>query len=146
EEARTHFASGVKLYDAKDYAAALDEFRVAYREKPSPGILRNIALCLRALKRFPEAIDTLEEMLARGGDTLDVRTRDAAQKAIDEMSETIAVVRLRIVLHAPGGASMPPLDARVDDAQIPQNKLLAVRVMPGEHTFRVTAPGYSDGL
>jgi hypothetical protein len=146
EAARAHFARGVGLYDAKDYAAALDEFRAAYAEKASPGIQRNIALCLRALHRYAEAIDALESMLAGGGDAIDARTREGAKKAIDEMSASVAMVRVHVILHAPAGAAMPAVSVRADDAEVPPEKLGALRLAAGEHTFRAQAPGFAEAV
>src|SRR5215472_16304843 len=97
ESARKHFSAGVKLYDAKDYPGALKEFRLAYADKPSPGIKRNVALCLKELHRYPEAIDALEQMLDEGGDSLKPDVRDAAHKAIDEMLPLGASLRMGAV-------------------------------------------------
>jgi tetratricopeptide (TPR) repeat protein len=147
EAARAHFASGVKLYDASppSYAAALAEFRAAYAEKASPGIKRNMALCLRALERYAEAIDALEEMLAEGGDALDPRVREAATRAIDEMMSQVATVRLRVILHAPRGAKAPPVIARIDGVERARATIgTPLHVTPGEHTFRTRAYGYAD--
>src|SRR6185312_8312204 len=102
QRAHTHFSNGVRLYDGKppDYEAALAEFRAAYAAKPVASIKRNVALCLRGLHRYGEAIDTLDEMLAEGGDTIKPEVRDAARKAINEMTAMVSVVRLRVVLRA----------------------------------------------
>ncbi len=50
--AARHFDAGVRLYDGNppDYEGALAEFEAAYREKPSPLLRLNLALCLRALR------------------------------------------------------------------------------------------------
>src|ERR1700689_2200624 len=99
--AKLHFQNGIHLYDQQppDYEGALAEFRAAEKDKPSPGIKRNIALCLRALHRYGEAIDELEAMLATGGDNLKPATRDAGQKMIVEMNALIATVKVKVVLH-----------------------------------------------
>ena len=57
EAARSHFKTGVKLYQDGDYTGALAEFQAAYDFKPGPGSLQNIALCQKALFRYAEAAD-----------------------------------------------------------------------------------------
>jgi hypothetical protein len=149
--AKVHFQNGIHLYDQQppDYEGALAEFRAAEKDKPSPGIKRNIALCLRALHRYGEAMDELEAMLATGGDNLKPATRDAGQKMIAEMSALIATVRVKIVLHKSNDPRsspvIPRVDLTIDDEAIPPEKLGAsLRVGPGEHLFLARAVGYGD--
>jgi hypothetical protein len=144
---RAHFDAGVHAYDAKppDYVHALDEFRAAYRDKPSPIIKQNIALCLRALGRYVEAITTLREMLDEGGDAIKPNVRDGAAKAIAEMSDLVATVR--VAIHARSTQNAPDLRPAliVDGALVPPAKMgEPLRLDPGEHRFRVHAEGYTD--
>ncbi len=150
--AKLHFENGIHLYDQQppDYEGALAEFRAAEKNKPSPGIKRNIALCLRALHRYGEAIDELEAMLATG-DSLKPATREAGQKMITEMNALIATVKVKIVLHksADKDASpiIPRVDVLVDDAPVAPEKLgTSLRVGPGEHLFLARAAGFGDAM
>ena len=145
--ARTHFANGVKLYDAAppDYVGALAEFKEAYRAKPSVGIKRNIALCLKGMHRYPDAADALEQMLSEGGDTLSAEVRAATTKAIVELNALIATVRVRIVPHT---THAPPTTVTllVDDEEVPKAKFAQpLRVSAGEHVFKVQAAGFIEG-
>jgi hypothetical protein len=149
--AKLHFENGIHLYDQQppDYEGALAEFRAAEKDKPSPGIKRNIALCLRALHRYGEAMDELEEMLATGGDKLKPQTREAGQKMIEELSALIATIRVKIVLHKSGDPKaspvIPRVDLTIDDEAIPPEKLAnSLRVGPGEHLLIARAAGYGD--
>jgi hypothetical protein len=151
--AKLHFQNGIHLYDQQpaDYEGALAEFRAAEKDKPSPGIKRNIALCLRALHRYGEAIDELDAMLATGGDNLKPATREAGQKMITEMNALIATVRVKIVLHKStdpkASPVIPRVDLLVDDAPVPAEKIgSALRVGPGEHLFLARALGYGDAM
>ena len=151
--AKLHFENGIHLYDQQppDYEGALAEFRAAEKDKPSPGIKRNIALCLRALHRYGEAIDELDAMLATGGDSLKPATREAGQKMITEMNALIATVRVKIVLHkstdAKASPVIPRVDLLIDDEPIPAEKLGSpLRVGPGEHLFLARASGYGDAM
>lgn len=151
ERARVHFNAGVKLYDQKppDYEGALAEFRAAYAEKATPTIQANIALCLRGLHRYGDAIDELEQMLATGGDTMKPETRAAARRSIDEMSAQVATVRLRVIVHVVSGGGGPPpsVDLALDGFAVPSDLIgKTMHLEPGEHTFIAHAPGYADAI
>lgn len=148
--AKLHFENGIHLYDQTppDYEGALAEFRAAEKEKPSPGLKKNIALCLRALHRYGEAIDELEAMLA-AGDALKPETRATGTKMLADLNALVATVRLKIILHKSTDKQavsvIPHVDVSVDGVAIPSDKLGApVRVGPGEHLFTAHAAGYDD--
>jgi PEGA domain len=141
DDARAHFSAGVRLYDAHDYGAALAEFQAAYAVKRSPQIKRNIALCLRGLGRYPEALEALEEMLAEGGDTLKPDVKDAAKQAIAEMSALVGTVTVRVVYT--GRTPPSSVAVTIDDHAVATERLAKpVRLLPGEHVFRAVATGY----
>ena len=147
EGARAHFKKGVALYDLKppDYEGALLEFRAAYAQKPVPSLKRNIALCLRGLNRNVEAIEALEEMLLEGGDAIKPDVRDAAKKAIAEMSAQLATVRLKV--NVASAAAPVAYEVALDGLVLPPEKAAQpVRMTPGEHTFVARARGYNDGF
>jgi hypothetical protein len=148
ERAHTHFSNGVRLYDATppDYEAALAEFLAAYAAKPVASIKRNVALCQRGLKRYGDAIDTLEEMLVEGGDSIRPEVREAARKAIKEMVELVTVVRLKVLLHAaPMGTRPPVVEVSIDGRPIPADRFAApLRLGAGDHILSAHASGYSD--
>ncbi len=142
---RAQFREGVKAYDAKDYEHALDDFRAAYAAKPSPIIKQNIALCLRALGRDVEAVDTLQSMLVEGGDALKPKSRDLAAKAIAEMLAVIATAKIVVSEPPITGAPKVTADVYVDDALLPADKQSEpLRLDPGPHRFRARATGYVD--
>ncbi len=146
-EARRHFESGLALYDATppDYAGALAEFKAAYQEKPTAGLKQNIALCYKALRRYPEAERALVELLAEGGDGLKPEVRAAAEATIAALRRLIATVRVRIVS---GGR---PLAGRgvvlVDGEVAPEpDEAGAIRLGAGAHVLLARAPGYKDSV
>lgn len=63
-EARERFTRGVKLYDERDYPAALAEFQKAYDLAPHPTVLFNVAQVQVALGRIVEARRSLDRLLA----------------------------------------------------------------------------------
>jgi hypothetical protein len=145
---KEHFKTGVDLYDKQDYERALSEFRAAYAELHLYVIKRNIALALRGLHRYAEAIEALEEYLAEGGDKVDSQLREAAEATITEMSGSIGTVRVAIDGHQPQGTPPPPTVLTVDDEVVaPEKAQLPIRVDAGvEHTFRAHSDGFADGV
>ncbi len=145
ESARRHFSAGVKLYDAKDYPGALEEFRLAYADKPSPGIKRNIALCLKEMRRYPEAIEALEQMLDEAGDSLKPEVREGARKTIDEMLPLVASLRIKVQVHTTTPGLQAPVELWLDDVPLPVERLArSVRVMPGAHTLKARSVGFQE--
>jgi hypothetical protein len=133
--ARRHFHNGVKLYQDENYAGALAEFEAAYRLKPSAASLQNVALSLKALFRYAEAADTLEQMLAQHPTQLSEEERGEIRQAIDELESLVGSVVVRV----------SPPDARVtiDGRSVPPEEYRrGVRLNVGEHTVVAEAPGY----
>jgi hypothetical protein len=64
EEAQRHFAQGVAFFESRDFEGALSEFQAAQLAHPHPRFLRNIAGALEALRRYVDAIQTLERFVA----------------------------------------------------------------------------------
>jgi tetratricopeptide (TPR) repeat protein len=61
--ARAHYESGVAHYNLDEFAAALAEFTEAYRTKPDPSFLFNIAQCHRKLGNADAAVDFYRKYL-----------------------------------------------------------------------------------
>ncbi len=146
--AKAHFENGVHLYDAKppDYEGALAEFRAAEKEKASPGIKRNTALCLKALHRYGEAIDEIEAMLA-AGDEVKPETREAGKTMLAELNAIVGTVKIKVVLHRAKSTTtdVPPVEVSVDGTLLPPEKVgTSVRLGPGDHVVVAKAPGYGD--
>ena len=62
-EARAHYEQAVANYNLDEYAPALAEFREAYRLKPDPSFLFNIAQCHRKLGETNAALDFFRKYL-----------------------------------------------------------------------------------
>ncbi|HEX4404496.1 MAG TPA: hypothetical protein VH560_06695 [Polyangia bacterium] len=62
-EARAHYEQAVADYNLDEYAPALAEFREAYRIKPDPSFLFNIAQCHRKLGQNEAALDFYRKYL-----------------------------------------------------------------------------------
>jgi tetratricopeptide (TPR) repeat protein len=68
QAAKVHYEAGTKHYDLSEFADALAEFKEAYRLKPDPVFLFNIAQCHRLLKQPQDAISFYRSYLRRSPD------------------------------------------------------------------------------
>lgn len=145
--AREHFRKGVALYDKKAYQPALDEFQLAYRERPSPGIKQNIALCLKGLQKPVLAATAFDEALAEGKDSLKPETRAAIEQELEELSKIVATIRLDVVT---AGDRKPVANAEItmgrDGATLSPiaDWHRTIRLAPGVYVFRAHVPGYAE--
>jgi hypothetical protein len=135
-EARAHFKAGTKLYRDGNYGGALAEFEEAYRLKPGPGSLQNVALSQKGLFRYAEAAATLEQLLEQHRAELSEEESRAVRDALSELRGLIASVRLRI---APESARVL-LDGRLLTSS---ERAAPIVLNVGEHTLSVDAPGYA---
>jgi tetratricopeptide (TPR) repeat protein len=96
-EARAHYEQAVANYNLDEYAPALAEFREAYRLKPDPSFLFNIAQCHRKLGETDAALDFFRKYLRS--------LPDAPNRA--EVERMVADLRARRA-KAPVAAPDPP--------------------------------------
>jgi hypothetical protein len=133
EEAKRHFQQGVALYNDGDFSGALAEFEGAYRSHPTPGVLYNIGLTLKSLRRYSESIAKLEQYLQQE-QKLTSERRSEVQQLITEMRALLADVTIYIV---PDGASV-----LLDGRTIGTSPLRPVGIPAGNHVIEVTADGF----
>ena len=134
EEGKRRFKLGVRLFQEQDITGALTAFEEAYRLNPTPNALLNVALCQRALKRYPEAIQTLNKLLKEHLASVTENDRRAAE---------IAVSELRPLVAEPVFVVTPP-DAilLIDEQPIAGGHERKVMLTLGEHRVRATAPHF----
>ncbi len=135
QSARRHFRIGVKLYRDTNYPGALAEFEAAYRDKPGPGSLQNVALCLKALFRYAEAATSLKLLLERHGAELSEAERAAMQTTVSELESLVGTLKLD---PNPANAVIS-IDGRVVSPEAVQAGIV---LNVGEHTLLAEAPGY----
>src|SRR5687767_3027351 len=66
-----HMENGVKLFNDRNFPAAITEFKAAYKEKPKASPLINIALCYKAQFNYPKSIQYLEQAQREHAATMD---------------------------------------------------------------------------
>jgi tetratricopeptide (TPR) repeat protein len=84
---KEHFERGQVNYDLKEYAAALEEFKSAYRYKQDPVMLYNIAQCHFFLGHNDEALGFYRNYLRRSPDA---PNKGAVERKIQELERRIA--------------------------------------------------------
>lgn len=130
-----HMSNGVRLFREKNYEAARAEFQAAYKARPSANPLINIALCERALFRYPQAIAALKT--AQAQPDIDPKDGVSAQKAIDDMSPLLAHIPVRVTPSA-ATVTVDGEDQPADAASQP------IPLGPGKHTIGAHYEGYAS--
>jgi hypothetical protein len=133
---KQHFRNGVKLYQDGNYSAALVEFEAAYRNKPSPAALQNVALAQKALFRYVAASDTLRRLLDTHAAEIGADDRRAVEEALAELAALLGSVVIRVV---PPNAHVTLDDRTLGAAELGRSLRLEV----GEHTLVAEAAGYA---
>jgi tetratricopeptide (TPR) repeat protein len=80
--AKAKYASGVRHFDLSEYDNALADFKDAYRNKPDPVFLYNIAQCHRKLGHTDEAITFYQSYLRRAPEA---RNREEVERRIKDL-------------------------------------------------------------
>jgi tetratricopeptide (TPR) repeat protein len=132
-EARAHYEQAVANYNLDEYAAALAEFREAYRIKPDPSFLFNIAQCHRKLGQNEAALDYYRKYLRNLPDApnrADVERMVAelhAKEAAPQPDATPTPTPAPVVTPTPAPAPPPHLDA---PTPAPEAALIATPAAP----------------
>lgn len=138
ESYKPHMENGVKLFNDKNYPAAIAEFKAAYDARPNPNPLVNIALCQKALFDYPKAIAVLEAAIAKHGAVMSPSDRQAADDAIREMRALLGVVVVKI--------TPPEAAITLDGEALPAGKgPRTLTLGPGAHKIEAHAAGFASG-
>jgi tetratricopeptide (TPR) repeat protein len=87
EIAKKHYELGAKLYEASSYGEALAEFEKAYKLKPLPALLFNIARCQEVMGQLDRAITSYERYLR---ELADAKDRSLIETRIANLKKTLA--------------------------------------------------------
>lgn len=129
-----HMDNGVRLYRTGDFVTALVELEAAYRVKPGPSPLIDIALCHRELRDYPRAIAALERGLDQHKDAMTPGDRHATEDALRELRSLIAFLRLDV--------EPPDAVVSVDGRDLPPDaKRARIPLGPGSHRIAARANG-----
>jgi hypothetical protein len=134
-EARIRFERGEELADRGKWRLAIDEFMVASRLAPAPGLSFNIAYCLQEMKEYAAAYNYWAETLA-WGDGLEAKNRKAAEKFRAALTPRVAQLA---VTSSPPGA-----DIYIDHVKYGRYGLTpqTVASIPGKRKVILRRSGY----
>jgi len=134
QSATTDYRAGMKAFDGKNHAAALELFKKSYDTVASPNSGLMIARSLIQLGRLSEAYLELERVsqlanaLARGNAKYKT-TADAAQKELGELKAKLALLTVSV-----------PVSVSVNDVVLPSDQWnKPVPVAAGATTLRLRA-------
>ncbi len=139
--AQQRFLRGLTMFDARQFAPALEEFRGSYQLRSSPNSRLYIARSLRELQRIPEAVTEYETCVqeAREHASTDARYRE---------TQTAAERELRVIVDRVGRVQVTLVNAprqvgvRIGPHLIPSAGLaLPIAVDPGTVSITADAVG-----
>lgn len=137
ETYKLHMENGVKLFNDKNYPAAVVEFSAAYEARNGPNPLLNIALCEKAQFHYLKAIAALDKALQKHSDAMDPSDRKAAGNAIQEMRGLLGTVAVKV---SPPDATLV-VDGVALAAGAAREPLL---LEPGPHKIGARAEGFIE--
>lgn len=133
---KQHMAAGAKLLEEENHAAARAEFEAAFQASPRGSALVAIALCDKALFRYPQAIAAIERALRDHAATMEEGERKAAEEALAEMKAQLGFVQVVLV---PAEATL-----RIDgEDQPPGASQRTIPLAAGEHRLEARMKGYT---
>jgi PEGA domain len=134
-EARKNYAEGEAKFQAGDYEAAYGLYKAANDAVPAPQTLYKMALSLDKLDKTSEAIAAYGAFLGSNPpSSMDAKVTEAQARVAELRRKAPIVVKVK---SDPPGASVS-----VDGVAQMGTAPLDVKVPPGSHKFRVSAPGY----
>lgn len=132
-EAEKHFRAGVSLQKAEDYQSAITAFESSLRLYPTKGALFNLANCLRATHRYPEALDRLQRLESEF--VLEEPMLSTVNMQVAELENLTAT--LLVEVHQPGA------EVFVNGRSLGHTPLAGpVRLGLGDHEVRVVLDGF----
>lgn len=131
--ARTRFMRGIQLFESGELDAALAEFRASTELFATRVATRNVAVCLRQLGRYDEALEVLETIPSTFPDMPQEWQRMVARD-LEEVAERVGTVRLTV--------SKPGATVIVSGRVRGKTPLDAIRVTSGSHPIRVVKEGF----
>jgi hypothetical protein len=134
EEARTHYALGVRAYQDGDLKLALIEFERAYAIAPSFRMLYNLGQVHQQLGHYHAACDALERYLAAGADHIPEPRRAEVERDIKVLRDRTATLRVT--------SNEANAEVVLDDKRVGLTPLAPLAVDAGEHRLVVRKQGF----
>jgi tetratricopeptide (TPR) repeat protein len=136
-EAQEFFEAGVTLQKAEDFDSAIAAFESSLSLFPTRSALFNLANCLQATHRYPEALEALQRLQREYGAELEepMRGRVTIQRA--ELETLTAFLLVRV--------DQPGAEVRVDGKLVGRTPLAEPLLLAlGDHEVEVTLRGFAN--
>jgi tetratricopeptide (TPR) repeat protein len=137
QEAKDHYDRGMAHYELGEFAAAADEFKLAYARSQAPGLLFNLGQATRLNKDYEQALHFYRAYLRVRPDAAN---REDVEKRIAEI-EPIVELRRRAELRRLNADSRPAAAPVGDDMAVADDKPVAVAAvapkLPGGKKERI---------
>jgi hypothetical protein len=104
QEAKDHYDRGMAHYELGEFAAAVDEFKLAYARSQAPGLLFNLAQASRLNKDYEQALHFYRAYLRVRPDAAN---RDDVERRITELEPIVEVRRKAEVEQLSAGSHQP---------------------------------------
>ncbi|MDI7268626.1 MAG: PEGA domain-containing protein [Myxococcota bacterium] len=137
-EAQEHFEAGNTLMDMENWEAGLLEFQRSLELYPTRAALFNYGMCLKALFRYVEAMETFEKYLADYTAQATPRELQTLNQNIEELRRLLGDVGITV---SPPGATVAVDGTDVGVAPLAE----PIRVVSGRHTVTARLDGFHDG-
>ena len=135
EQARLHFAQGMRLVREEQWSGALAEFEVSLQLHATQAASYNRALCLKNLNRYTEALAAFNDFIERYGSQITPEHRAQVERYAGEIRVLLTQVTVRVSM---GGATISVNDEEVGTSPLARPLLL----LSGPYTFEVRRDGY----
>jgi hypothetical protein len=134
-QARAHYESAQKLYDEGQYDEAIAEYQEAYRRKPHPNTIYNIAQAYERLLDYAQSVAWFERYLK--------------EAPPDAPFRTIVANRLRLLRDLPARVSITSIPERVHAAiidaageRVELDTPALFKVPAGRYQIELSQPGW----
>jgi hypothetical protein len=135
DEAKQLFESGLKLMKLDDFAAAAANFERSTALFATQNSLFNLANCYQAMRRYGDALTTLERLNHDFGKALKPEIKSAAARREAEIRSLVARLTVQV---EPSDASLT-VDGKDTGTGLARGPLL---LAPGDHMLEATRAGY----
>jgi hypothetical protein len=134
-DARAHYESGQKLYDQGRYDESITEYETAYRLKPHPNVLYNIAQAHERLLEYGESVKWFERYLAEAPPDAEFRTLvENRLRVLRGLPARLSITTLPEHVHA----RITCADGRVLEAETPT----VFKIPAGKFELTLSHPGW----
>lgn len=138
-DAEKQFRAGVSLQKVEDFEAAISAFEASLRLYPTKGAWFNLANCLRATHRYPEALSALEQLQRDFGSELQDPLRSTVELQVAELKNLTGTLAIEI--------DQPGAEIAVDRRVIGTSPLAdPIRLGLGDHEVRATLAGFEPAV